>query len=560
MKSLIYIILIFLFYACNYSSGTSSDVDIEVATLSGVVMDSFSCPVVGATVTLHDLNNSSPIDTITSKENGVYFFNDVTTGRYQITANVFDSISGTLSDITIDTLYDSVITVDTIWLVQPGVVSGTICNYEGGGLVMVYIPGTSFMTTVNDTGFYEMTGVAPGIYKITFERFGFSSINISDINVTSGDTTRLAPISLTPNLYPQNLKFLYDEERNTVTLSWDTMNRDDISGYIVSRKNAKKTAQRPEVCHDDIIIDTSFTDILKDELFSQSANDTIKLLYHVEGVIKTNQGLTGNSVPVIVTAVIHRDEADSQKIDIQLPSSNEVLLGLYPYEIQWEYTGKIKSVDIYFTVDGGASWNPICNKIGNVGSYVWKQVENVDSEKCQIKVVNSERETTLSLSSPFSILQTPIDNFITNGDFSDGLSDWVVDIQFYEDSVSATMAVEDGILHAVIDTVPENKNWTVGVYQNPKTSIYSKYKYEVSFKAKATQDWNFIFYFANITNYEYNGHYSVTVTNEWKEYRFLLAPLKDPKMDDLGLKFCMGDKTGEFWLDDVTIKHAGLSE
>lgn len=561
MKDFVKIFLFFIsiigIISCGSQTvGTSSDVDIDIATLKGTVLTTDEKPVSGAIISLYSENDTIPLDSTLSGNNGGYYFHSVESGNYKVTASFGDSVAGIIQDIALNSKTDSLVELDTMWLVEPGAIGGSVLNYDGNGILFIYIPGTSFMATVDSVGEFLMTGVAPDSnYTIVYERYGFSKVTVSNITVTSGDTVYLEPQSLTPTMYPLNLKATYDSVINAVTLIWDKMQRDDIEGYVISRKDPSMNAAIPIQINSSLVKETFFVDTLHDTLFSK--NDSISIQYQIQGQTYVFGERTGYSLPVVINAFINRDTSDYQSIIVTSPKLGDSLTGLYPYEITWNYTGKIDSVQIYLTLDDGARWNPISGKIKNQGKYDWLQVENAQSDVCQIKVVNSIDNSVIGISEQFKINLTPVENMLLNGDFENGFKEWIPGIHNYDTAVDANMEIENGVLHTTVNACDEP--WKIGIYQYPATPIYSFYEYEISFKAKSTKPWKFYATIHTISG-EY-VHYTDAITSldtSWTEYRLPLIPTGDPSGNNTVVSFAFGEELGEVWLDDVHLNIVGL--
>lgn len=556
-KLLLLAIIVVSVISCSTDTvGTSSDVDVELATLKGAVLTVDESPVEGALISLYSNNDTIPINSKISSAEGEYTFDSVAIGSYKITASLDDSIYAILQEIEVKEIVEDFIAVDTLWLVQPGTIVGSVLNYDGNGVVWVYIPGTSFIATVDSSGDFIMSGVAPDSnYTVMFDRYGYSSVAISGITVASGDTTYLEPQSMTPNLYPQGLATLYDSINNTILLTWKPMARDDIEGYVVSRKNASLSAVKPMELNTVLITDTLFIDTLHDTLFSK--NDTVSLQYQVQGQTVNFGERTGYSLPVIVNAVIQRDSSDYKSIISTTPVEGDILKGLEPFDITWNYTGKIDTVEIFITLDGGQHWNPISGKIENKGLFRWMQVENAQSSTCQLKIVSSENSAVIGMSDLFSIAMTPVSNLLENGDFENGFKGWVPNVHNYDAAVEATMEVDSGVLYVNVDTCDEM--WKVRIYQYPISPIYSTYEYELSFRAKASKPHLLNMNIHSITgDYEHYGEANQVIDTAWADYKFYLSPAGDPSGKNTVISFSFGSSAGEFWLDDVRLKIVGV--
>ncbi len=561
---------LFILFSCTTTndniSSTISEADVEIAVvIKGAIINANNSPVDGAFIKIYQDSVAIAIDSVYSSENGEYAFDSINNGNYKITAHHDDSVYAILQNIYInipkDTVVDTIV-VDTLVLQLPGTIVGSVLNYEGDDLIWVYIPGTSYMATVGDTGEFVMSNVAPDSnYTVRFKRDGYATVSISGVSVVSRDTTHLAPQSMTSNSHPLNVIAEYDTLSNSVTLRWDEMERDDIEGYIVSRKNLKYETHLPIVIHDLLIDGLTYVDSLHDTLFSQS--DTIEYGYYVQGKIKDSENKTGYSKVIAVNTAIQRDSSDYQSIIVTSPAANDTLIGLNPFEIFWNYTGEIDSVEVFYTLDKGQRWNLISNKILNRGSYYWPQIENAQSNNCQIKVVSCHNNNVVGLSDFFSIKHTPVDNMILNGDFEQGLKSWASYINTFSGAV-ASIEPDSGSLHVNVVKCHPDSGWMVAVNQYFETPVYLNYKYEISFRAKATKLRNINIAINDLyPDYIYYGGKDTTIDTEWTDYSFTLSLLKDngePSVKGTAISFSFGSELGEVWLDDVKMNIVGVRE
>jgi hypothetical protein len=582
MKNLIKAIAalsITLFFACSSgnSAGTISEVDIEIALIKGVVEDNFQIPLEGAELFIYHATSldSVPFDTTYSLQDGSYQFDSINIGSYNITASYYlantntesthketeeVSLSGGLWGVNLDTITEETVELDTLRLLVPGTISGSVENYDGFGLVLVYIPGTSYMATVDTSGQFSLSGVVPDSgYSVAFEQFGFSPIKIDDISVFSGDTTLLSPVSLTPNQYPRNVISTYDSVNNTVKISWDEMDRSDIEGYIISRRDSSYTAQSPTQLNSTLVISAEFLDSLNDTLFSRS--DSITFQYQVQGVTKVFGERTGYSRPVFVNSFIKRDSLDFQSLSVTTPVESEIIAGLSSFDVNWNYTGLIDSVKVFFTIDAGESWNPISGTIKNRGLFNWPGVYNVSSNLCQIRVINSLNSEVVGLSEQFTITKSSTDNILENGDFSEGVAYWEPNIATYAGAYGS-FSFEEGVMHATV-TKPGTQPWHFTLFQKP-LHLQKNYLYEISFRAKADKPRELNVSLEQYYPAKWYATVVDTITTDWVNYKFTVSlnsfsdtiPVTDTKNGDLNI--VIGNELGELWLDDIALKIVGI--
>lgn len=93
-------------------------------------------------------------------------------------------------------------------------------------------------------------------------------------------------------------------------------------------------------------------------------------------------------------------------IFIKAPVGNEYyMVGTQTYII-WESVGKINTVQISYSYNGGISWNEIVNHMPNYGYYVWT-IPPTYSANCLIKINDPDGDPIAVSAIPFSILPPP---------------------------------------------------------------------------------------------------------------------------------------------------------
>ncbi len=549
------ILFILILLACSPApvqhTGTISDVDIEITMFRGAVVDSAEKAMANVIVELYnrEISDTVAVDSTISNNSGYYTFDSIKTGNYHIVAQYDDTLSAGLWNIAVDTIIDSVIIVDTLRLTNTGTITGNVENYDGYGLVTVYIPGTSYMASVDMAGHFTMSWVAPDSgYTVAFQRFGYSQIQISDVSVTANDTTILGSVSLTPNQYPRNLTALYDTTKNRVTLNWDAMDRANIDGYKIYRQDSLLSAVDMVLLNTQIVTGTEFIDELDPKLFSRT--DSIVFKYQIRGVTKGFGDETGKSHPVYVDTHIERSETDIQSIEFLSPAIGEQLKGNTSYDIVWDYTGLIDSVRLLFTIDGGESWNSLSGVIENRGVYKWPAVYNTNSTECQIRVEDIANPSKLYMTELFEIIESSTDNLLKNGDFSEGIAYWSPQLLV---NAKASFDVNGGVFHAEMKVLGEN-DWDIGLFQGP-IHIQKNYLYEVNFRAKASVVRCFTANFIKMYDGGKHlvGHHD-SLRTEWQEYTFPLTIFKGGDEVNGGFNFVLGCELGDVWIDDVSIK------
>ena len=82
----------------------------------------------------------------------------------------------------------------TIFAQQTGKIAGKVTDKKSGETLIgltVKITGTTTGASTDVEGRYNIGGLAPGKYAVTFSYLGYASKNITDVDVTSGNVTNL---------------------------------------------------------------------------------------------------------------------------------------------------------------------------------------------------------------------------------------------------------------------------------------------------------------------------------------------------------------------------------
>ncbi len=130
------------------------------------------------------------IFTDTTDSQGIYHFNNVSSGRYVVLArDRGDTAALIVRDVTVSD--DSVTNINKAIMKRPGVISTEFPSTQeitGGYL---FIPGTDIYTNVENDGSAKLTGIPPGtLHSIIFASEGFEKYNIlrNEITLSAGDS------------------------------------------------------------------------------------------------------------------------------------------------------------------------------------------------------------------------------------------------------------------------------------------------------------------------------------------------------------------------------------
>ena len=114
-----------------------------------------------------------------------------------------------------------------------------------------------------------------------------------------------------------------------------------------------------------------------------------------------------------------------QTINISYPIASDSFIAGRKYYITWDYTGVFSSVNIEYSIDGGANWIPIATSVANNQYYQWT-VPNTPSDITVVRVINSTNLDVFGLSDTFSIVPQGIT--VTSPVLND---EWIVGRKYY---------------------------------------------------------------------------------------------------------------------------------
>src|SRR2546426_955081 len=81
--------------------------------------------------------------------------------------------------------------------INRGVIEGTVTDPQGAVVPDVAVTVTNVGTSVavptktNNAGYYRVVDLVPGKYKVHFEMSGFSSLDLTEIDVPAGKITKV---------------------------------------------------------------------------------------------------------------------------------------------------------------------------------------------------------------------------------------------------------------------------------------------------------------------------------------------------------------------------------
>ena len=141
---------------------------------------------------------------------------------------------------------------------------------------------------------------------------------------------------------------------------------------------------------------------------SQSGDDS--WLY--EGVITNENGVSAGSYPVLVSAISLESDANLGElaayqieeisvlptenwIMVDYPNGGEMFYGSDSCEIQWQWTGAITNVYIFYSTDSGANYDgTVILGADCTGSFMWDPIPDIDTTQARIKIIDVDNSAT----------------------------------------------------------------------------------------------------------------------------------------------------------------------
>jgi len=88
------------------------------------------------------------------------------------------------------------------------------------------------------------------------------------------------------------------------------------------------------------------------------------------------------------------------------PLGDEIVTAGSAKALNWTSTGCIGTVRIFYSIDGGANWEPVVAETANNGSFNW-QVPNVSSAHALVRIIDRDEPSVIAISDTFSICNLP---------------------------------------------------------------------------------------------------------------------------------------------------------
>ncbi len=222
MKIIFRLILLFvmissLITGCNNSDHSSNTVVTGTVTVSASAP--LSSPGTAAQETTMSAQTSTDIVPVpgavcaiegtdkkgTTDENGHFEILGVSSGAHRLICSktLADGDSYTfLEDLEVGG--DSTLDIGEHEMTRGGKILGTatMAGRADQSGIEIFIPGTAFQALTDSTGSYLIKNVPAGTYQLQFEHAGFKTVTLSDITVSSGETSTITSVTLAVDTGP----------------------------------------------------------------------------------------------------------------------------------------------------------------------------------------------------------------------------------------------------------------------------------------------------------------------------------------------------------------------
>ncbi len=305
IKLLSIVITIVFLYLCTQPVAESGGSGTE--TVGGILVDSTGAPVEGAIVCIDSVDSlsSATFYDITNTY-GEYYIDNVKAGEYNLYGYTPDSLLViAINNIRIQyTNNPDTCDLGTDTMHAPGGITGRVLlDGEGKAGVDIYIPGTSFGAKSDDSGYFTMIYIIPGIYNVNYEEEEYQIETDSNVKVISDSIIQLGTKNLVFDTTknpppPKNLIATYDTLNGIMRITWDTVTVADLNKYEVFRSDSGATPVSIGFSDSTVFYHTVF-DTYKDSL------DTTEYPreYQVKSIDNQSNPSVNYSQPVAFTAL-----------------------------------------------------------------------------------------------------------------------------------------------------------------------------------------------------------------------------------------------------------------
>ncbi len=296
-------------------------------TVGGILVDSTGTPVSEAAVHVRPVDPSSTIlyHGFTD-DTGAYEIDSVKQGVY----NLF----GFTSDTSLLVKRDSIVKQDQISLnlgvdtmVAPGGLFGRVLldSVSKAG-VKIYVHGYSYVAHTNDSGYYKMENVYPGIYTLGYSYIGYreerdTGVVVLPATIDTLPTKHLVLDTINAPPAPKNLRLTYDTLSGVATLVWDPVPVADLNHYKVYHDSAGTP----------VLLGTAKQNLFVDSIFSNLLDtSSYERVYQVVAVDNgNNASLYSNPLDLVaLSPTLLRTYFTFAKVHDTLVNGQEVTLAL----------------------------------------------------------------------------------------------------------------------------------------------------------------------------------------------------------------------------------------
>lgn len=248
IKLMAIVFTIVFLYLCtrNNSNPVVNSGGSGTETVGGILVDTTGAPVAGAIVRIDSIDSqSTSIFYDTTDANGEYYIDSIKAGSYTLFGYLPPDSILVINIDTIryinakDTLF---LGIDTMYT-PSGITGRVLLEGEGRAGVDIYIPGTSFGAKSDDSGYYTMIYVLPGVYSVNYEHSGYQAETDSGVEVFKGLITQLGVKNLVIDTTispppPKNVTVSYDTLNGIARITWDSVTVADLNKYKVFRSDS----------------------------------------------------------------------------------------------------------------------------------------------------------------------------------------------------------------------------------------------------------------------------------------------------------------------------------
>jgi len=238
-----------------------------------------------------------------------------------------------------------------------------------------------------------------------------------------------------------------------------------------------------------------------------------------------------------------------------VPDSGFPIYGNDIFRIEWQ--GEfVSSVKLELSINNGRTWSPIADSIDNsIGHYDWT-VPDVKADSCLIRITDDDASVVSDVSNiPFQIEKQIRKNMLDNGDFANGLSNWMTNVN---SSASASFAVLNGGLSVAIQN-GGTAGWHIQLFQFGKKIEKGKtYDISIDASASATRSLDAGVSQNGGSYTQYGSHiFNITPTMQTYSFSFTMNNTTDAQSQFV---VGVGNSTVGVKLDNITLREHSIEK